>query len=260
MPLRELDLIDGERDKVAIAIARLREFEPPEGYALGDSGGKDSVVVRELAKRAGVKHENFHALTTIDPPPLIYFLREHHPDTQILHPEAPLLSELVRRGFPTRMRRWCCGMYKERPLGGYKLTITGIRSGESARRSVYGVVSTCFRYDGRLLNPIVDWSGTDVWAFIRENNLPYCRLYDEGWSRIGCVGCPMASSSVRAWEFQQYPGYERAFRRAFRRLHERLVRQKRPSGSRWKDGDEMFDVWLHGEQGEKDNGTGSLFD
>jgi len=48
MSLIEYDLIDGKIDKVAIAIVRLKEFEPEEGYYLAFSGGKDSVVIKQL--------------------------------------------------------------------------------------------------------------------------------------------------------------------------------------------------------------------
>ena len=47
----------GEVDKVAVAIERLRTFEPPEGYWVGDSGGKDSTVIYDLCHRSGCKCE-----------------------------------------------------------------------------------------------------------------------------------------------------------------------------------------------------------
>lgn len=45
--------------------------------------------------------------------------------------------------------------------------------------------------------PIIDWSTEDVWNYIKTNNLRYCSLYDEGFDRIGCVLCPMASKNQR---------------------------------------------------------------
>lgn len=44
-------------DKVETAIQRLQTFEPPEGYYLAFSGGKDSVVIKSLADMAGVKYD-----------------------------------------------------------------------------------------------------------------------------------------------------------------------------------------------------------
>ena len=81
-------------EKVAKAIANLQHYEPealkrdPEnGYYLCDSYGKDSGVILDLAKRSGVKFVAHHNLTTLDPPELIWFGREQHPDTIIHKPE-----------------------------------------------------------------------------------------------------------------------------------------------------------------------------
>ena len=62
-------------DKVKRAIDRLRTFEPPEGYYLAFSGGKDSQCIYHLAKEAGVKFDAHYNLTTVDPPELVYFIR-----------------------------------------------------------------------------------------------------------------------------------------------------------------------------------------
>ena len=53
------------------AVEFLREHEPPEGYQLCFSGGKDSIVMRNLADIAGVKYKALFNCTTIDPPPHI---------------------------------------------------------------------------------------------------------------------------------------------------------------------------------------------
>lgn len=68
----------GSHDKVAIALQRLRTFEPPEGYYLAFSGGKDSQCVYHLCKEAGVKFDAHYSHTTVDPPEVIYFMREHY--------------------------------------------------------------------------------------------------------------------------------------------------------------------------------------
>ena len=60
----------GHHDRVAEAIKRLKTFEPPEGYFLAFSGGKDSQAVYHLAKMAGVKFDAHYSLTTVDPPRL----------------------------------------------------------------------------------------------------------------------------------------------------------------------------------------------
>ena len=61
-------LFSRARPKDEIAIDRLREFEPPEGYYVAFSGGKDSITVLDLVRRSGVKYDAHYSLTTVDPP------------------------------------------------------------------------------------------------------------------------------------------------------------------------------------------------
>lgn len=228
----------GVRDKVKIAIERLRFYEPEDGYYLAYSGGKDSDVILELAKQAGVRFDAHHSLTTIDPPELVYHVRQH-PEVQIDHPEKPFLSVLAKKGFPQRHRKWCCEMYKERGGAG-RLVLTGVRAEESWSRRQRNMVEHCLRDPSkRYLHPIFDWTTEDVWQFIREKQLPYCCLYDEGWKRIGCLFCSMAGKQ-RLVQVERYPRYVKAFIKAFQKLHA----VGRESTKRWKDGEEMFWWWL----------------
>lgn len=66
--LVEYDLFGNKHDKVQAAIETLKAFEPAEGYVVEYSGGKDSEVILELAKMAGVKFEAAYNATTVDPP------------------------------------------------------------------------------------------------------------------------------------------------------------------------------------------------
>jgi len=233
----------GTEDKVQIAIERLQHFEPPEGYYLAFSGGKDSIVIKELARMAGVKHDSHYSVTTIDPPELVYFIRKYHPDVIWERPKIPFLKKMETRGFPNRRFRWCCKLYKENG-GNDRCVITGIRSAESYNRSRRKVYEHCYSggYKSKnktFMNPIIDWDDDDVWSFIRERKLPYCSLYDEGWNRIGCLFCPM-SRKMRTVHAERYPNYKRAFIKAFDKYHQ----LGRPSVMRWKNGEEMFAWWL----------------
>lgn len=240
MPLVETQLF-GVIDKVAQAIERLRQYEPPEGYYLAFSGGKDSCVIKALADMAGVQYDAHYSVTTIDPPELVYFIREHHPDVIWDRPKEAFLKRLIFKGFPLRQNRWCCQEYKERGGEG-RVVVLGIRSEESFTRSDREIHD---EWHGKeRLHPILDWNEADVWDFIEANHIPYCKLYDEGFSRVGCVFCPFASSGKRIMELRRYPGFERSFRAAFRRLYANRKARGMTSVDRWPDGDAMFDWWI----------------
>lgn len=228
-------------DLAAMAIERIREFEPPEGYWLAFSGGKDSIVVKQLADESGVKYDAHYNVTGIDPPELVRFIRKHYPDVAWERAARPLLAIIPGRGFPTRRARWCCEEYKERGGRG-RILLTGLRSGESPRRRKrHGIISHYKVGSNRktLVNPILDWTHGDVWAFIRARSLPYCCLYDEAWNRLGCVLCPMNTNSAR--DIARWPGIAKAWRRAFRKLW-----ANRPHlQAIWSTGDAMFEGWAN---------------
>ncbi len=237
----------GVRDKVAEAVQRIRGYADlagKDGYWLAYSGGKDSVVILELCKMACVKFEAHHSLTTIDPPELVQFVRET-PEVVIDRPKLSFFQLVVKNGFPLRHTRWCCAELKE---GGGKgrLVITGVRWEESAKRSKRRMFDVCYKGKGtRLLHPIIDWSESDVWAFIRYRSLRYCRLYDEGRKRLGCLFCPMQPTQQRIADLERYPKYANAFRKAFQRRWENRMLHNPDAVSRHKDGYAMFDWWIN---------------
>jgi len=252
--VRELlfDLDDGLVEK-AIEIIRFYEREAlrlsPDGYYFCDSFGKDSCVVRDLMQKSGVSFTANHNFTTIDPPELIRFGREHHPETIIHKPKVAMLKRLVANGPPTRLSRWCCDEYKERGgVGAVK--VFGVRTAESPRRGKQWTTWTKHRSAGWVLNPILHWSDRAVWDYIRANAIPYCSLYDEGFKRLGCIGCPMAGKG-RLKEFARWPKYEAAWKLAFRRFWERWHGVPRRDGRlRWFDAkglqswEELWDWWM----------------
>lgn len=97
-------------EKVAHGIKLIRENEPKDGYYLGFSGGKDSGVLKHLAMLSGVKFEAWYNQTTIDPPELVRFIKEHHPDVGWNVPDMPMMKMVAEtyKIAPTRKGRWCC--------------------------------------------------------------------------------------------------------------------------------------------------------
>lgn len=86
-------------DKVQQSIDFLRKLETDDPYSLGFSGGKDSVVILDLAERAGVRFTATYANTTVDPPGTISFIKTNYPQVVIRHPEKIILSACKRKRF-----------------------------------------------------------------------------------------------------------------------------------------------------------------
>lgn len=204
-----------------VALDRLRQFagpalaKHPAGFYVAFSGGKDSVVILDLARRAGVPFTAHYNLTTVDPPELVQFVRSI-PDVQIRRPALTMWQLIAKhKGPPTRRRRWCCRELKEGGGTG-RLVVTGVRWQESPRRSRRSMVEACQR-DGskHYIHPIIDWTESEVWQYIRERQLPYCSLYDEGFDRLGCTLCPMHRNP---WlEIERWPRLAAAWERAIKR-------------------------------------------
>jgi phosphoadenosine phosphosulfate reductase len=258
MPLIENNLF-GTIDKVQQAIERLHTFCPPEGYWVAISGGKDSCVIYDLCKKSGCMCEYHHNLTTIDPPEVIHFLREHMADVSIDRPEKPLAVKLVEKGFPPlRTQRWCCEIYKERGGAG-RLIVTGVRSEESPRRKSRRMVESCFRGGKRsFIHPIIDWTSEQVWLYIKENALPYLSLYDCGFTRVGCVLCPMTSNENRAREMKRFPRIAELWHRAIVRAFEN--RGDKPVLKNFNSGEELWRWWVNGAPAKGDQDQTTLFE
>jgi phosphoadenosine phosphosulfate reductase len=81
------------------SIMRLKEFEPPEGYYLAFSGGKDSCVLKALADMAQVKYDAHYNWTTVDPPELVRFIKDYHPDVIIEKPKLSMFQLIKKKNF-----------------------------------------------------------------------------------------------------------------------------------------------------------------
>ncbi|MDY4009930.1 MAG: phosphoadenosine phosphosulfate reductase family protein [Candidatus Limiplasma sp.] len=96
----------------------------------------------------------------------------------------------------------------------------------------------------RQVNPIIDWTDSDVWEFIKAYHVPYCSLYDEGCKRLGCIGCPLGGYAAQKKEFERWPVYRKLYIRAF---DDMLTARKRSGKnnrhSLWKDGEGVFRWW-----------------
>lgn len=96
------------------------------------------------------------------------------------------------------------------------------------------LVEQCYKRHKTNVNPIIEWTGTEVWEFIKANGIPYCSLYNEGFTRLGCIGCPIAKRHGREREFARWPKYKEAYLKAFEKMLK--ARAKRQNKAIWKQG------------------------
>jgi phosphoadenosine phosphosulfate reductase len=177
------------------AIAFIREHEPPEGYFVGFSGGKDSIVTLDLVRRSGVKHQAYYSMTLIDPPEVVRFIKKEYAEVICLKPDFTFWQGCMKKGIPTMFNRWCCEYLKHGtktikaiPL---KNCIVGVRAEESANRAKRGRINKFKGKKGKTnYQPIFEWSSREIWEYIHGHGLQYPTLYDEGFARLGCIVCP----------------------------------------------------------------------
>lgn len=225
------------------AIERIRSLEPAEGYWLGFSGGKDSVVVYDLMKRAGVAFDAHYNVTTVDAPEHVMFIRDSYPDVIFEHTGTTMMRMIVENRWPpTRYARYCCATLKER-YGEGRIVATGVRWQESAKRKERRMVEGC-RSGGNktFLHPIIDWTKDDVWSYISDRGLAYSPLYDEGFTRVGCIMCPLKGSKGMERDALRWPKIAAAYERAMCRAYDARITAGMPTD--FADGHEMFAWWM----------------
>lgn len=173
---------------------------------------------------------------------------------------------------PTRIVRYCCSILKESGCNN-RYIATGVRWDESAKRfdrEAFEKLGNAKKYQEKfsdlilmndndekrrmtelcvlkkkmVVNPIIDWTHAEVWEYIRSEHIKICDLYEMGYERVGCIGCPLAGK--RRWkEFADYPKLKEAYIRAFDRML--LERKKAGLACEWECGHDVFDWWMESE-------------
>lgn len=266
-----------ERLKTASDMS-LRLYKQP--LLVTYSGGKDSDVLLHLAERSGIPFEVQHSLTTVDAPLTVRHVRDTFRRLELqgvkcevdkhVQPDGSrvtMWSLIPQNGIPTRLWRFCCRYLKETGGAG-RLISTGVRWAESpARKKKRGVLEvvtrkkedklilsndnsedrrlfeTCQLKGKRVVNPLIDWATEDIWDYCGAERLRLNPLYGCGFSRVGCVGCPLAGKKSREMEFVMYPQYKQAYIRAFDRLLQ--ARKARGTGLHfWETGTDVYHWWM----------------
>ena len=268
-----------ERLKAASDMS-LRLYKQP--LVITYSGGKDSDVLLHLAEASGIQFEVLHSLTTADAPQTVYHVRDTFrllenkgikcTVDKHVQPDGSRITMwnlIVKQGVPTRLQRFCCRYLKE--TGGRDRVIaTVVRWDETAaRKKNRGALEvmtskkdnslilsndnsedrrlfeSCQLKGKRVVNPIVNWKTDDVLDYIESEHICMNPLYGCGFSRVGCIGCPMAGKAGREAEFAMFPKFKAAYIRSFDRMMEERKRRGKAKNCNWgHDGVDIFHWWM----------------
>lgn len=137
-------------------------------------------------------------------------------------PEREAVEKMVSEHGPNLfyqsidLRKLCCNIRKVEPLNralqGMEAWITGLRREQSVTRTEIKKIETDPSHGNMLkINPLADWRESQVWSYIRENQVPYNALHDKNYPSIGCAPCTRTvrpGEDVRAgrwwWELPEH--------------------------------------------------------
>ena len=237
--------------KVDFAIKLLQSIPQDGDIEVSYSGGKDSDVILELAKMAGIPYRAIYKNTTIDPPGTIAHAREM--GAEVIRPKKTFFQIISEKGFPSRFSRFCCSELKE-----YKVcdrAIQGIRRRESRKRAErYKEPEMCRVYSAKekvkVYLPILEWTDQDVEEFIKERNIKCHPLYYKDGQfdvtqRLGCMGCPLASRKKRIQFFKDNPRWLKAWIRAGQKKYTSEKYQNGKAKVKFKDAFEVMGYMLY---------------
>lgn len=258
--------------------AEMSETYYEQPLIITTSGGKDSDVCLHLAQVAGIDYEVQHNHTTADAPETVRHVRETFRRLEEKGVKCTVnwptykgkpvtMWSLIPQKLmpPTRLVRYCCDIIKERG-GKNRMICTGVRWAESTarknNRAAFELMASkkenrmllsdnddkrqmfenCRLKAKRVVNPIIDWTDADVWAYIEAERIRMNPLYCEGQHRVGCIGCPMAGCKGRELEFARWPTYKGAYIRAF----DNMIKERNARGlaTGWQTGTDAFNWWM----------------
>jgi phosphoadenosine phosphosulfate reductase len=195
------------RERAESSIAQLRAaLNEYKNVCYANSLGAESVVLTDLIWERVPEIDIFSIDTgrlypeTYD---LIERIQHRYGRTlRLYYPEAADLEAWVGQnginGFRegVEQRHGCCGIRKVAPfrraIAGKSAWVTGIRHAQSASRSLAAAVEWDSVYGLHKISPLLDWSETEIWDYIRKKRLPYNSLHDTGFPSIGCAPCTRA--------------------------------------------------------------------
>lgn len=200
------------------------EFD--ERVAIASSFGAEDMVLIDMASRltpkprvftldTGRLHQETHEVIEV-------VRKRYNIQIEVYFPNRERVEDMVKKYGPDlfyqsmELRKLCCQVRKVEPLkralSNLSAWICGLRRDQSITRAEVEKVEID-EANGEIfkINPLADWRIDGVWAYLRENNVPYNTLHDRGYPSIGCLPCTRAvkpGEGIRAgrwwWEKPEY--------------------------------------------------------
>jgi len=134
---------------------------------------------------------------------LLEAVRDKYPlEIKTYFPDAAAVESWVAQNGPNAFyksvaqREQCCHIRKIQPLrralAGKKSWVTGLRREQSQARQNLQLEQWDEANGLTKINPLLDWTNDEVWAYIKAHDVPYNALHDRGYPSIGCAPCTRA--------------------------------------------------------------------
>lgn len=205
-------------DVETLLVSVNEDFSP---VVFANSFGAEDLVLTDLIGKHFPSIDMFTLDTGRLPEETYTLMKEvegrYHIHIKMYFPESVAVEKYVAQNGPNGFydsidaRKACCHMRKVEPLkralSGKCAWITGLRRDQAPTRK--DIAESEFDIDNNLqkISPLLNWSLSDVWAYLNEFNVPYNALHDRGYTSIGCAPCTRAitpGEDVRAgrwwWE------------------------------------------------------------
>jgi len=196
------------QEKIANTISLLEQAQgeyAPELVFASSFGAEDVVLIDLISKHAA--DIRIATLDTGRLPQETYDVmdacREKYGiNIQVYFPDAAEVESMVAESGlnlfyqSVELRKHCCEIRKihplKRALSGARAWITGVRREQANSRQSMAAIEDDAHFGIKKFNPLIEWTEAEVWAYIRDNDVPYNALHDQHYPSIGCACCSRA--------------------------------------------------------------------
>lgn len=193
-------------EQLHILLAKIQQEYAPAVFA--SSFGAEDMVLTDLIARYYPSISIF-TLDTGRLPQETYDLMQAVRDRyglsiQAYFPDAAAVESYVAQNGPNgfyqsvELRKRCCHIRKVEPLrralAGKRAWVTGMRREQAVTRDSLAIAVFDVENNMQKFNPLCEWSNVEVWAYLKQHDVPYNKLHDRFYPSIGCAPCTRAIS------------------------------------------------------------------